>query len=69
MLGAERADRPSAQPEQPAVGGVKAKPAGGEHAEQVAVGDQGDVTVGKQRPDPGQRPVGPFADVLHGLPG
>jgi len=31
------------------------------------VRDEGDVALGQQRPDPGQRPVRAFADLLDGL--
>src|SRR6185312_13553666 len=46
VFGTQGADRPGVQPEQPPVRRGEPQVAGGEHAQNVAVGDQRDVAVG-----------------------
>jgi hypothetical protein len=69
VLGAERADGPGVQPEQPPGRRLQAQVAGGQHTQHVPVRDQRDIAVGQQRRHPAEHLVGPLAYLFHGLAG
>src|SRR5260370_5488848 len=67
VLGAERRQRAGREPEQAAAVGGQAQPASGKYPQQVAVGDERDVSAREQRPDPAKDPIGADADLVDGL--
>jgi len=69
VLGAQGADGAGVEQEELAALWWQAEPAGGEHAQHVAVRDQGDISLRQQRGRPLEHPVGPLADLGGGLPG
>ena len=69
VLGAQRVQGRRLELEKAPGPGLQPQPAGGQHAQQVTMGDERDVAVGQQRAHPCQYRVGSGADLGERLPG